>query len=127
MRRSPDEVGVLRWSTAEEAVLLIPALPTSSWRRFLLTGFLARLFGTAATFLVEARFTATASFVPVVRGRRGGYAAQMVVLSERSDCGGEATVPLKDTSNPTNYAQLFGAIAQILASTVAIIVVATKL
>jgi len=36
-------------------------------------------------------------------------------------------VPLKDTSNPTNYAGLFGAIAQILASTVAIIVVATKL
>src|SRR3989454_446547 len=39
----------------------------------------------------------------------------------------EVTVPLKDTSNPTNYAALFGAIAQILASTVAIIVVATKL
>src|SRR5438552_1665414 len=41
--------------------------------------------------------------------------------------GSEVTVPLKDTSNPTNYAALFGAIAQILASTVAIIVVATKL
>src|SRR5437867_3139046 len=41
--------------------------------------------------------------------------------------GSEVTVPLKDTSNPTNYAGLFGAIAQILASTVAIIVVATKL
>src|SRR2546427_100763 len=85
MRRSPDEVGVLRWSTAEEAVLLIPALPTSSWRRVLLTGFLARLFGPAATFLVEARFTATASFVTVVRGRRRGDAAQMVLLSERSE------------------------------------------
>ena len=41
--------------------------------------------------------------------------------------GSEVNVPLKDTSNPTNYAALFGAIAQILASTVAIIVVATKL
>ena len=41
--------------------------------------------------------------------------------------GSEVTVPLKDTANPTNYAALFGAIAQILASTVAIIVVATKL
>ena len=41
--------------------------------------------------------------------------------------GAEVTVPLKDTSNPTNYAALLGAIAQILASTVAIIVVATKL
>jgi len=41
--------------------------------------------------------------------------------------GSEVTVPLKDTSNPTNKAALFGAIAQILASTVAIIVVATKL
>src|SRR6266480_993585 len=41
--------------------------------------------------------------------------------------GSEVTVPLRDTSNPTNYVQLFGAIAQILASTVAILVVATKL
>ena len=41
--------------------------------------------------------------------------------------GSEVTVPVKDTANPTNYAALFGAIAQILASTVAIIVVATKL
>ena len=40
--------------------------------------------------------------------------------------GSEVTVPLKDTSNPTNYAALFGAIAQILASTVAIVLVATK-
>jgi len=41
--------------------------------------------------------------------------------------GSEVNVPLKDTSNPTNYAALFGAIAQILASTVAIIVIGTKL
>ena len=40
--------------------------------------------------------------------------------------GAEVTVPVKDTSNPTNKAALFGAIAQILASTVAIIVVATR-
>src|SRR5206468_4245801 len=41
--------------------------------------------------------------------------------------GAEVTVPLKDTSNPTNYVALFGAIAQILASTVAIVLLATKL
>ena len=40
--------------------------------------------------------------------------------------GSGVTVPLKDTSNPTNHVALFGAIAQILASTVAIILVATK-
>ena len=40
--------------------------------------------------------------------------------------GAEVTVPIKDTSNPTNKAALFGAIAQVLASTVAIIVVATR-
>jgi len=39
----------------------------------------------------------------------------------------ELTVPLKDTSNPTNYVQLVAAIAQILASTVAILVVARRL
>jgi polysaccharide export outer membrane protein len=37
--------------------------------------------------------------------------------------GSEVMVPLKDRSNPTNYVALFGAIAQIVASTVAIIVV----
>ena len=41
--------------------------------------------------------------------------------------GSEVTVPVKDTSNPTNKVALFGAIAQILASTVAIIAIATKL
>ena len=41
--------------------------------------------------------------------------------------GSEVTVPVKDMSNPTNKVALFGAIAQILASTVAIIVVATRL
>jgi SLBB domain len=41
--------------------------------------------------------------------------------------GSEVSVPLKDTSNPTNKVALFGAIAQILASTVAIIAIATKL
>jgi len=40
--------------------------------------------------------------------------------------GSEVTVPLKDTSNPTNYVALFGAIAQILVSTVAIVVVVTR-
>ena len=41
--------------------------------------------------------------------------------------GSELTVRVKDTSHPTNYTVLLGAIAQILARTVAIIVVATKL
>jgi hypothetical protein len=41
--------------------------------------------------------------------------------------GSEIVVPVKDTSNPTNKVALFGAIAQILASTVAIIAIATKL
>ena len=41
--------------------------------------------------------------------------------------GSEIMVPVKDLANPTNYVALVSAIAQILASTVAIIVVATKL
>jgi len=40
--------------------------------------------------------------------------------------GSEVYVPVKDLSHPTDYVALFGAIAQILASTVAIIVVATR-
>jgi len=40
--------------------------------------------------------------------------------------GSEVSVPIKDTSNPTNYVALVGAIAQILASTVAIILVARR-
>jgi len=66
-----------------------------------------------------------------VRSAGGEVATRHKFLFFRSDPtpgpGSEVTVPLKDTSNPTNYVALFGAIAQILASTVAIIVVATKL
>jgi len=40
--------------------------------------------------------------------------------------GSEVFVPVKDTTGRTNYVALFGAIAQILASTVAIIVVVTR-
>ena len=41
--------------------------------------------------------------------------------------GSEVLVPFKDPNAPhTDYVSLFGAIAQILASTVAIIVVATR-
>jgi hypothetical protein len=36
-------------------------------------------------------------------------------------------VPVKDTTQHTDYVALFGAIAQILASTTAIIVIATQL
>src|SRR6266567_3345928 len=66
-----------------------------------------------------------------VRNADGEVETRHKFLFFRSDPtpgpGSEVTVPLKDTSNPTNYAALIGAIAQILASTVAIIVVATKL
>jgi protein involved in polysaccharide export with SLBB domain len=66
-----------------------------------------------------------------VRFADGEVATRHKFLFFRSDPspgpGSEVTVPLKDTSNPTNYVALVGAIAQILASTVAIIVVATKL
>jgi len=41
--------------------------------------------------------------------------------------GSKVMVPLKYISNPTNYVTLVAEVAQILASTVAIIVVATKL
>jgi polysaccharide biosynthesis/export protein len=41
--------------------------------------------------------------------------------------GSEVTVPLKDTSNPTNYVTLVASIVQILASTIAIIVVSRRL
>ena len=40
--------------------------------------------------------------------------------------GSEVFVPAKDPSERTDYVALFGAIAQILASTVAIVVVATR-
>ena len=40
--------------------------------------------------------------------------------------GSEVIVPVRDTTQHTNYVQLFGGIAQIIASTIAIIVVATK-
>jgi protein involved in polysaccharide export with SLBB domain len=40
--------------------------------------------------------------------------------------GSEVFVPARDTTDRTNYVALFGAIAQILASTVAIIVVVTR-
>ena len=66
-----------------------------------------------------------------VRFADGEVATRHKFLFFRSDPkpgpGAEVTVPLKDTSNPTNYATLIGAIAQVLASTVAIIVLATKL
>ena len=66
-----------------------------------------------------------------VRNADGEVETRHKFLFFRSDPtpgpGSEVTVPLRDTSNPMNYAALLGAIAQILASTVAIIVVATKL
>ena len=40
--------------------------------------------------------------------------------------GSEVFVPVRDTTQHVNYVQLFGGIAQIIASTIAIIVVATK-
>jgi hypothetical protein len=41
--------------------------------------------------------------------------------------GSEITVPAKDLSHPTDYVALFGAIAQVLASSLAIVLLATKL
>ena len=35
-------------------------------------------------------------------------------------------MPVKDTTAGTNYVALFGAIAQIMASTIAIVVIATR-
>ncbi len=52
-----------------------------------------------------------------VRTRKGG---------PKPGPGSEVFVPVKDTTARTNYVALFGAIAQILASTVAIIVVVTR-
>ncbi len=66
-----------------------------------------------------------------VRYANGTVATRHRVLFVASDPrpgpGSEIVVPVKDTSNPTNKVALFGAIAQILASTVAIIAIATKL
>ena len=66
-----------------------------------------------------------------VRYADGEVATRHKTLIFRSDPtprpGSEVNVPLKDTSNPTNKVALFGAIAQILASTVAIIAIATRL
>ena len=41
--------------------------------------------------------------------------------------GSEVTVPTKDLSHPTDYVALFGSIAQVLASSLAIVLLATKL
>lgn len=41
--------------------------------------------------------------------------------------GSEVTIPTKDLSHPTDYVALFGAIAQVLASSLAIVLLATKL
>ena len=64
-----------------------------------------------------------------VREWRVSSTAQVSILSQpcQAGTGSEVKVPLKDTLNPTNYVALFGAIAQILASTVAIIIVAREL
>jgi len=65
-----------------------------------------------------------------VRFADGEVATRHKFLFFRSDPspgpGSEVTVPLKDTANPKNYAAIIGAIAQILASTVAIVVVVTR-
>src|SRR5690348_6620377 len=65
MRWKRDDGDLPRWSTADEALPIIPDLVISSWPQLLLTGFVAGVLGTAVTFLVQPRFTAVASFVPV--------------------------------------------------------------
>ncbi len=58
-----------------------------------------------------------------VRTRRGG----LFRVDPTPGPGSEVFVPAKDPSETkTDYVSLFGAIAQILASTVAIVVVATR-
>ncbi len=49
-----------------------------------------------------------------------------VSRSPKPGPGSEVFVPVRDTTERTNYVALFGAVAQILASTVAIIVVVTR-
>jgi polysaccharide export outer membrane protein len=65
-----------------------------------------------------------------VRYANGEVRTRHKTLFFRSDPtpgpGSEVFVPMKDTTQATNYVALFGAIAQILASTVAIIVVVTR-
>ena len=65
-----------------------------------------------------------------VRYANGEVRTRHKTLFFRSDPapgpGAEITVPVSDTSHTTNYVSLFGAIAQILASSVAIIVVVTR-
>ncbi len=58
-----------------------------------------------------------------VRTRRKSL---FVSSSPRPGPGSEVFVPVRDTTEHTNYVALFGALAQILASTVAIIVVVTR-
>ena len=58
-----------------------------------------------------------------VQTKRGGLFGS----SPTPGPGSEVLVPVKDTTQHTDYVALFGAIAQILASTVAIIVIATQL
>jgi len=65
-----------------------------------------------------------------VRYANGAVKTRHKTLFFRSDPkpgpGSEIMVPVRDTTQKTNYVALFGSIAQILASTVAIIVVVTR-
>ena len=76
------------------------------------------------SFLADERRTS-------VRYANGTVETRHKFLFFRSDPapgpGAEVTVPVKDTSHPTDKVALFGAIAQILASTLAIVLLATKL
>src|SRR5207247_3306699 len=66
-----------------------------------------------------------------VRNAAGEVETRHKFLFFRSDPapgpGSEVMVPVKDLTNPTNYVALVSAIAQILASTIAIVVVARRL
>src|SRR5437016_11342267 len=50
----------------------------------------------------------------------------LVTSDPKPGPGSEVTVPMRDTTQHTNYVHLVGGIAQIIASTIAIIVVARK-
>ena len=55
-----------------------------------------------------------------------GHHGELSSSDPKPGPGSEVFVPVRDTTQHVNYVQLIGGIAQIIASTIAIIVVATK-
>src|SRR5437899_607059 len=76
----------MSWTTAEEALALLPKLISLGWRRLLRTGLVGGLLGVAGSFLVRPEFVTTAVFVPQTSGAThlpasvAGLAAQFGVV-----------------------------------------------